>query len=74
MTDNYQIRVSSRLGPTLSSVFAGMRVEVVPRQTVIQAWLSTDELRELLLRMERTGGQLIHLDRAAGKHRQDPEA
>lgn len=64
MTENYQIRVSTRLGPALSSVFAGMRVEVVPRQTVIQAWLSTEELRELLQRMERMGGQLIHLDRA----------
>ena len=70
MTETYQIRVSSRLGPALCGAFADMRAEIVPRQTVIEAWLSMDELRELLVRMEHMGGQLIHLDCATGpQHR-----
>jgi hypothetical protein len=68
MTETYQIRVSTRLGPALCGTFADMRAEIVPRQTVIEAWLSTDELRELLLRMEHMRGQLIHLDCATGAH------
>ena len=74
MTETYQIRVSSRLGPALRGAFADMRSEIVPQQTVIEAWLSTDELRALLLRMEHMSAQLIHLDRATGAHhRHDPQ-
>ena len=68
MAETYQIRVSTQLGPALCGAFADMRAEIVPRQTVIEAWLSTDELRELLLRMEHMRGQLIHLDCATGAH------
>jgi hypothetical protein len=68
MTETYQIRVSNRLGPALCGAFADMRTEIVPRQTVIEGWLSLDELRELLLRMEHISGQLIHLDCATGAY------
>ena len=68
MSETYQIRVSNRLGPALCGAFADMRTEIVPRQTVIEGWLSMDELRELLLRMEHISGQLIHLDCATGAH------
>jgi len=68
MTVTYQIRVSNRLGPALCCAFADMSAEIVPRQTVIEAWLSADELRTLLLRMELMGGQLVHLDRATDDH------
>jgi len=64
----YQIRVSNRLGPALCSAFSDMSAEIVPRQTVIEAWLSPDELRTLLLRMEHMRGQLVHLDRAIDDH------
>lgn len=62
MTETYQIRVSTQLGPALCGAFPDMRAELVPRQTVIEAWLSADELRELLRRMEHISGQLIQLD------------
>jgi hypothetical protein len=62
MPQIYEIRVSDRLGPALRGAFNGMRAETVPRHTVIEGWLSVDELRTLLVRMEHTGGQLVHLD------------
>jgi len=63
MSENYEIRVSDRLGPALRGAFAGMRARIVPRHTVIEGWLSDEEFRTLLLRMERVGGRLVHLDR-----------
>jgi hypothetical protein len=68
MAETYQIRVSNRLGPALRGAFADMRAETVPRQTVIEAWLSMDELRALLLRMENMSAQLIRLDCTTGDH------
>jgi hypothetical protein len=68
MTETYRIRVSDRLGPALCCAFADMRPEIVPRQTVIEVWLSTDELRALLLRMEHMSGELIRLERTTGDH------
>jgi hypothetical protein len=70
MPANYEIRVSERLGPVLCGAFADMRAESVPRQTVIEGWLSMDEFRALLVLMDNMGGQLIHLDRVvADRHR-----
>jgi hypothetical protein len=66
MPEVYEIRVSDRLGPVLCGAFAGMRAEIVPRHTVIEGWLSVDEFRALLERMEHLDGQLVHLDCAAG--------
>ena len=63
MTERYEIRVSDRLGPVLLGALAGMQSEVVPRQTIIEGWFSTEEFRALLLRVERVGVQLIRLDR-----------
>ncbi|MEU7906516.1 hypothetical protein [Actinoplanes sp. NPDC049118] len=78
MTERYEIRVSDRLGPVLLGALAGMRSEVVPRQTIIEGWFSTEEFRALLLRVERVGVQLIRLDRVADERerrtRQDPSA
>jgi hypothetical protein len=70
MPANYEIRVSERLGPVLCGAFAGMRAESVPRQTVIEGWLSMDEFRALLVLMDHMGGQLVHLDCVVGdRHR-----
>jgi len=63
MTERYEIRVSDRLGPVLLGALAGMQSEVVPRQTIIEGWFSTEEFRALLLRVETVGVQLIRLDR-----------
>jgi hypothetical protein len=66
MPENYAIRVADRLGPVLRGAFAGLRAHTVPRHTVIEGWLSDEELRALLVRMEHIGGQLVHLHRVAG--------
>lgn len=64
MTSTYRIRVSDRLGPALRGAFPDMRVEVTPRQTVIEGWLSADEFRALLIRVEEAGIPLVRMDRA----------
>ena len=68
MPANYEIRVSEQLGPVLCGVFTGMRAESVPRQTVIEGWLSLDEFRALLVSLDQMGGHLVHLDRVSGDH------
>ena len=73
MSETYEIRVSDRLGPVLCGAFAGMRAESMPRQTVIEAWLTVDEFRALLVRMQHMGGQLVHINCAVGAgHRRTP--
>jgi hypothetical protein len=73
MSENYEIRVSDRLGPVLCGAFAGMRAQSVPRQTVIEGWLTADEFRALLVRIEHLGAQLVRLDCAVGaRHRRMP--
>jgi hypothetical protein len=62
MTERYEIRVSGRLGPMLCGAFAGMRAVVVPRRFVIDGWLSRDEFRALVLRVEQARGELLQLD------------
>jgi hypothetical protein len=68
MTERYQIRVLGRLGPVLCGTFTGMRAVVVPRRTAIDGWLSREEVRALVHRMEQVGGQLIHLECAVADH------
>lgn len=72
MEQTYRIRVSDRLGPALCGAFAGMRVEVVPRQTVIEGWLSSEEFHALLRRVEQVGVQLVAVRRATDGQ-PDPE-
>jgi hypothetical protein len=73
MSEDYEIRVSDRLGPVLCGAFADMRAEVVPRQTVIEGWMSVDEFKALLVRIEHMGGHLVRLDCAVGaRHRRTP--
>ena len=67
MTERYEIRVSGRLGPMLCGAFAGMQAVVVPRRFVIDGWLSRDEFRALVLRMEQLRGELLQLDCAVGE-------
>jgi hypothetical protein len=66
MTDRYEIRVSGRLGPVLCAAFADMEAVVVPRRFVIDGWLSRDEFRALVIRMEQVRGELLQLDCAVG--------
>jgi hypothetical protein len=63
MAQFYRIRVSDRLGPALCRAFAGMRAEVVPRRTVIEGWLSSEEFHTLLHRVEQVGVELVAVER-----------
>jgi hypothetical protein len=67
MPDTYRIRVSNTLGPVLRGAFAGMRAEVVPRQTVIEGWLSAEELLALLERVDQVGVQLVRVECTTGR-------
>lgn len=62
MPDAYRIRVSDRLGPVLRGAFGGMRAVVVPRQTLIEGWLSAEEFRALLRRVDEAGVHLIRVE------------
>jgi hypothetical protein len=73
MKQTYRIRVSDRLGPALCGAFDGMRAEVVPRQTVIEGWLTSEELHALLRRVEEVGVQLVAVERAAGSRSEPVE-
>jgi hypothetical protein len=66
MPQTYRIRVSNRLGPALCQSFVGMRAVVIPRQTVIEGWLSREEFNALLQRVDQVGVQLVHVECAAG--------
>jgi hypothetical protein len=61
MTHDYRVRVSDRLGPVFQGVFAGMRAVVVPRQILIEGWLSADELHALLRCVDRAGAQIVDI-------------
>jgi len=62
MTQTYRIRVSDRLGPALSRAFVGMRVVVMPRQTVIEGWLSREEFQALIHRVHQVGVQIVRVE------------
>ena len=68
MTQTYRIRVSDRLGPVLCAAFAGMRALVVPRQTVIEGWLTTEEFHALLLRVDQVGVEVVRVECAVAGH------
>ena len=71
MAQTYRIRVSNRLGPALRRSFAGMRAVVIPRQTVLEGWLSPEEFRTLLQRVDQVGVQLVQVNRTT--HPETPE-
>jgi hypothetical protein len=66
MPRTYRIRVSDRLGPALCRSFVGMRAVVIPRQTVIEGWLSAEEFLTLLQRVDQVGVQVLYVECAAG--------
>ncbi|MET0419876.1 MAG: hypothetical protein ABW022_27990 [Actinoplanes sp.] len=65
MSERYVIRVRGVLGPLLRSLFGEhLTYKTVPRQSTLQGQLSAEELQELLALLDRSGVELIQVDRA----------
>ena len=64
MNDRYVVRVRGVLGPLLRISFGELRCEAVPCQTTIRGPLSDDALRHLLIQLDESGVELIHLERS----------
>jgi hypothetical protein len=62
MNERYEIRIHGLLGPLLRTSFDDLSCESLPRQSTIRAKLSAAELERLLLRLDQSGVELVHLD------------
>ncbi|GIE98474.1 hypothetical protein [Paractinoplanes rishiriensis] len=62
MNERYEIRIHGLLGPLLRTSFDDLSCESLPSQSTIRAKLSAAELERLLLRLDQSGVELVHLD------------
>ncbi|WP_433291818.1 hypothetical protein ACQP2F_26390 [Actinoplanes sp. CA-030573] len=66
MKERYEIRIHGLLGPLLRNRFKQLACEVLPRQSTIRAKLSTEELEQLLERLDKSGVEVVYLDSVPG--------
>jgi hypothetical protein len=64
MNERYIVRVRGILGPLLRTLLRDVRCEAVPCHTVIRGPLSDVALRHLLEALDKSGVELIHLERS----------
>lgn len=66
MNESYEIRVRGLLGPLLRAVFADLPSRALRQHSVISGRLTDAELESLLTRLDRSGLEVVRLNRVSG--------
>ena len=66
MKERYEIRIFGLLGPLLRSRFKSLACQALPCQSTLRGRLSTEELDQLLDRLDKSGLEVIYLDSVPG--------
>lgn len=64
MKERYVLRIRGLIGPLLRITIGDVHYRPVPCQTTITGALSDDDLRKLLIRLDESGLEVLHLERS----------